>query len=92
MRDTLTKLSITLMHLCGARSLWYPLVAHLLGECVAPLPLAKATEIGYTSLVRNKQKEAGKQYASHPFPAPELMGLVMDLNIPNTLSSTFRSI
>ena len=33
-------------------------------------------------LIRNKQLEAVKQYASVLFPAPELIGLLMDLNVP----------
>ena len=54
---------------------------------MAHSPLAKArwaesTEVGYPSLIRDKQKEVGKQYASLSFPAPDLMGLVMDWNIP----------
>ena len=36
----------------------------------------------YPSLIHNKQKEAVKQYASLLFPAPDLIGLLMDLNVP----------
>ena len=38
--------------------------------------------VGYPSLIRTKQVEAVKQYASHLFPAPDLIGLLMDLNVP----------
>ena len=62
-RDTLTKLSMTLVHLSGAKSLRDPLVSQLLGEWVASSPLARArwseaTEVSYPSLIRDKQKEA----------------------------------
>ena len=85
-RDTLTKLSMTLVHLSGAKSL-RPSVSQLLGEWVASSPLAKArwaeaTLVGYPSLIRNKQKEAVKQYASLLFPTPDFIGLLMDLNVP----------
>ena len=43
---------------------------------------SEATEVGYPSLIRDKQKEAVKQYASHLFPALDLIGLLMDLNVP----------
>ena len=81
------QLSMTLVHLSGAKSLRDPLVSQLLGEWVALSPLARArwseaTEVGYPSLIRDKQKEAVKQYASHLFPAPDLIGLLMDLNVP----------
>ena len=39
-------------------------------------------EVGYPSLIRTKQVKAVKQYASHLFPAPDLIGLLMDLNLP----------
>ena len=39
-------------------------------------------EVGYPSLIRTKQVEAVKQYASHLFPARDLIGLLMDLNVP----------
>ena len=39
-------------------------------------------EVGYPSLIRTKQVEAVKQYASHLFPAPDLIGLLMELNVP----------
>ena len=85
-RDTLTNLGMTLVHLSGAKSLRDPLVSQLLGEWVAASPLTRArwseaTEVGYPSLVRDKQTEAVKQYASLPFPAPDLIGLLMDLNV-----------
>ena len=86
-RDTLTELNMTLLRLSGAKSLRDPLVSQLLGEWVASSPLARArwseaTEVGYPSLIRDRQKEAVKQYASHLFPAPDLIGPLMDLNIP----------
>ena len=86
-RDTLTEPNMTLVRLSGAKSLRDPLVSQLLGEWVASSPLARARwseamEVGYPSLVRDKQKEAVKQYASHLFPAPDLIGLLMDLNVP----------
>ena len=34
------------------------------------------------SLIRNKQKEAVKQYASLLFPAPDRISLLMNLNVP----------
>ena len=73
-RDTLTELNMTLVRLSGAKSLRDPLVFQLLGEWVASSPLARApwteaTEVGYPSLIRDKQKEAVKQYASQLFPA-----------------------
>ena len=85
--DTLVQLSMTLMRLSGAKSLRDLLVSHLLAEWVASSPLAKArwyraTEVARPPLIRNKQIEAVKQYASVLFPAPELIGLLMDLNIP----------
>ena len=86
-RDTVTELNMRLVRLSGAKSLRDPLVSGLLGEWVASSPLARATwseatEVGYPSLIRDKQKEAVKQYASHLFPAPDLIGLLMDLNVP----------
>ena len=87
-RDTLTELNMTLVRLSGAKSLRDPLVFQLLGvEWVASSPLARArwseaTEVGYPSLIRDKQNEAVKQYASHLFPAPDLIGLLIDLNVP----------
>ena len=86
-RDTLTKLDMMLVRLSGAKSLRDPLVSRLLGEWVGSSPLAwarwsEATEVGYPSLICDKQKEAVKQYASHLFPAPDLIGLLMDLNVP----------
>ena len=86
-RDTLTELNMTLVRLSGAKSLRDPLVSQLLGEWVAASPLARARwseamEVGYPSLIRTKQVEVVKQYASHLFPAPDLIGLLMDLNVP----------
>ena len=86
-RDTLTELNMTLVRLSGAKGLRDPLVSRLLGEWVASSPLARArwseaTEVGYPSLICDKQKEAVKQYASLLFPAPDLIGLLMDLNVP----------
>ena len=87
-RDTILELSMTLVRLSGAKSLRDPLVSQLLGEWVASSPSAKArwveaTDVGYPSLVRTKQVEAVKQYASSLFPAPEFVGLLMDLNVTN---------
>ena len=61
-RDTLTELNMTLVRLSGAKSLRDPLVSQILGEWVASSPLARArlseaTEVGYPSLIRDKQKE-----------------------------------
>ena len=86
-QDTLTELNMTLVRLSGAKSLRDPLVSQLLGEWVASSPLARARwsetmEVGYPSLIRTKQVEAVRQYASHLFPAPDLIGLLMDLNVP----------
>ena len=86
-RDTLTELNMTLVSLSGAKSLRDPLVSQYVGEWVASSPLARARwseamEVGYPSLIRTKQVEAVKQYASHLFPAPDLIGLLMDLNVP----------
>ena len=78
-----------LVRLSGAKSLRDPLVSQLLGEWVASSPLARArwseaTDVGYPSLVRNKQVEAVKQYASFLFPAPDFIELLMDLNVTKT--------
>ena len=86
-RDTLLKLSMTLTRLSGAKSLRDPLVSQLLGEWVASSPLAKArwykaTKVAQLPVIRNKQIQAVKQYASVLFPIPELIGLLMDLNVP----------
>ena len=86
-RDTLTDLNMMLVRLSGAKSLRDHLVSQHLGEWVASCPLARArwseaTEVGYPSLIRDKQKEAVKQYASHLFPPPDLISLLMDLNVP----------
>ena len=56
---------------------------------VSTSPLAKArwyeaTEVAQLPLIRNKQIEAVKQYASVLFPAPELIELLMDLNVPKS--------
>ena len=85
--DTLLELSMTLTRLSRAKSLLDPLVSPLLGEWVASSPLAKApwyeaTEVAQLPLILNKQIEAVKQYASVLFPAPDLIGLLMDLNVP----------
>ena len=86
-RDTLTELNMTLVRLSGAESLRDPLASQLLGDWVDSSPLARArwseaTEVGYASLTRDKQKEEVKQYASLLFPAPDLIRLFMDLNVP----------
>ena len=86
-RDTLTELNMRLVRSSGAKSLRDHLVSRLLGEWLALSPLAgarwsEATEVGYPSLIRDKQKEGVKQYASLLFLAPDLIGLLMDLNVP----------
>ena len=77
---------MTVMRLSGAKSLRDSLVSQLLGEWVASSPLAKAwwyeaTEVAQLPVIRNNQIEAVKQYASVLFPAPRLIGLLMDLNV-----------
>ena len=62
-------------------------MSQLLGEWLASSPLAKArwyeaTEVANLPLIRNKQIEPMKQYASVLFPAPELIELLTDLNVP----------
>ena len=86
-RDTLLELNVTLTRWSGAKSLRDPLASQLPADWVASSPLAKArwhgaTEGAQLPLIRNKQIEAVKQYASVLFPAPELIGLLMDLNVP----------
>ena len=88
-RDTILELSMTLTCLSGAKSLRDPLVSQLLGEWVAASPLAKArwyeaTEVAQLPLIHNKRIEAAKQYASVLCPAPEFIGLLMDLNVPKS--------
>ena len=78
---------MTLTRLSGAKSLRDPLISQLFGEWGATSRLAKsrwceATKVAQLALIRNKQIEAVKQYASVLFPAPELIGLFMDLNVP----------
>ena len=95
-RDTLLQLSMTLTRLSGAKSLRDSLVSQLLGEWVASSTLAKsrwyeATEVAQLPVIRNKQIEAVKQYASVLFPAPELIGLLMDLKSPRAASGMCRS-
>ena len=73
---------MTLTRLSGAISLRDPLVSQLLGEWVASSPLAKArwyeaTEVAQLPVIRKKQIEA-----SVLFPPPELIGSLMDLNVP----------
>ena len=80
---------MTFVRLNGAKSLRDPLVSQLLGEWVASSPLArarwsKAMDVGYPSLIRTKQVEAVKQYASFLFAAPDFIGLLMDLNVTKT--------
>ena len=87
-RDTLVDLCITLTRLSGAKSLRDPLVSQRLGEWVASSPLSKArgrhegTEVAQLAVICDKQIEAVKQYASVLFPAPKLIGLLPDLNVP----------
>ena len=78
---------MTLTRLSGAKSLRDSLLSELLGEWMASSPLAKArwyeaTDVAQLAVIRNKQIEAVKQYAAVLFPAPELIGLLMDLNVP----------
>ena len=78
---------MTLTRLSGAKSLQDPFVSQLLGEWVASSPLSKArwyeaTEVAQLPVIRNQQAEAVKQYASVLFPAPKLIRLLMDLNVP----------
>ena len=80
---------MTRMRFIGAKSLHDPLVSQPLGEWVASSPLAKArwyeaTEVAQLPLIRNKQIEPVKHYASILFPAPELIGLLMDLDVPKS--------
>ena len=68
-----------LTRLSGAKSLRDSLVSQLLGEWVASSPLAKArwyeaSEVAQLPVIRNKQIDAVKQYASVFFPAPESTG------------------
>ena len=86
-RDTLLELSVTLTRLSGAKSLRVPLVSQLLGESVTSSPLSKAmwyeaTEVAQLPINRNKQIEVVRQYASILFPAPELIGSLIALNVP----------
>ena len=77
---------MTLTRLSGAKSLCDPFVSQLLGEWVASSLLDRgcwaATEITNLPLIRNKHVEAVKQHASLLVPAPELIALLMDLNVP----------
>ena len=66
---------MTMTRLSGAKSLHDPLVSQLLGESVASSLFAKArwyeaTEVAQLLLIRSRQIEAVKQYASVLFPAP----------------------
>ena len=76
-----------LTHLSAAKSLRDPLVSQLLGEWVATSPSAKArwygaTEVAQHPLIRNKQIQGAKQYATFLFRKLELIGILMDLNVP----------
>ena len=76
-----------LTRLSGAKSLRDPRISQLLGEWVASFPLAnarwaQATEVAQLPLIRNKQIEAVSQYASSLFLAPDIIGLLIDLNVP----------
>ena len=88
-RDTILDLSMSLRRLSTAKTLRDPLASQLLGEWVASSPLAEAhcydaTQVAELPLICNKQIEAVKQYASVLFPAPELIGLLVDLNVPKS--------
>ena len=87
-RDTILELSMTLTRFSGAKTLCDALVSQLLGEWVASSPLAKAqwykaTKVAQLPLIRSKEPDAVKQYASFLFPAPEFIWLLMDFNVPN---------
>ena len=80
---------MSLVRLSGAKSLRDSLVSRLLGEWVASSPLARARwaeamDIGYPSLIRTKQVDPVKQCTSFLFPAPEFIGLLLDLNVTKT--------
>ena len=80
---------MTLTRLSGAKSSRDPLVSQLFGEWVAQSLLAKArwceaTKVAQVFFICDKQIEAVKQYASVFFLAPELIGVVMDLNVPKS--------
>ena len=54
---------------------------------MASSPLSKArwyeaTEVAQHPVIHNNQIDAVKQYASVLFPAPESIGVLMDLNVP----------
>ena len=87
--DTIVQLSLTLLRLSGAKSLRDPLVSQLLGKWVASSPLAKvrlvkAKDVGYPAPFRTKRGEAVKQNSSFLLPAPDFIGLLMDLNVTKT--------
>ena len=45
-------------------------------------PVVRGHKVAQLPVIRNKQIEAVKQYASVLFPATELIGLPMDLTVP----------
>ena len=78
---------MTLTRLTGAKSLRDPFISQLVSEWVASSALARAgwyktIKVAQLTVIHNKQIEAVKQYASVLFPAPELIELLMDLNVP----------
>ena len=56
----------------------------LLGGFISLGPRPMVGGVGYPSLIRTKQVEAVKQYASFLFPAPDFIGLLMDLGVTKT--------
>ena len=90
--DTILELSMTLMRLSGAKSLRNPLVSQSAHNSLVsgrphplllrPVGTRPPTLPNFPSSATNK--EAVKQYASVPFPAPESIGLLMDLNVPKS--------
>ena len=74
-RDTILKISMTLLRLSGAKSLRDPLISRLLAECVASSTLAEArwveaTKVGYPSLVCTKQVETVKPVTARVYAPP----------------------
>ena len=84
---------MTLTCLSGAKSLRDLLRSQLFGGWMAhPLwPTPIGTEVAQLLLIRNKQIEAVKQYASVLFPAPQWIGLLMGLNVCKGGSRMCRS-
>ena len=75
---------MTLTRLSGAKGLRNPLVSQLPSEWVAKGRWYEATQVAQLPLIRNKEIEAMERYASVLFPAPEWIGRLMDLIVPNS--------